>query len=133
MKYSSNNKLEVVTLLNAKTHIQTTGVYEVVTYNHLNAFTNGLLSVSGYTGGLLNIFEVDQDTMSYDQLTKEQDIKKYGLFEYNDFNNLIKEEVFELYNAKYLKVALGKELITWEDIYSLIEIFENNNIVVLNG
>lgn len=132
MKYGSDNKLEIVTLLKTKTNIQTTGVYEVVTYNHLNVFTNDLLSVSGYTGGLLNIFEIDKNTMAYNQVQKEQDIAKYGLFTYQDFSSLIQEEVFELYNAKYLKVALGKNHVTWEDIYYLIEVFENNNIVILN-
>ena len=131
MKYS-NDKLIPVTLINTKETIKKTGVYEVVTYNHLNTFTNDLLSVSGYTGGLLNIFDVDKDTMAYNASKKEQDIKEYGLFVYNDFKNLVSKEVFELYNAKYLKVAIGKELITWEDIYKLIEIYESNNIVLSN-
>lgn len=133
MKYSSNsNKLIPVTLINSKETIKQTGVYEVVTYNHLNAFTNDLLSVSGYTGPLLNIFEVDKDTMAYNAIKKQQDIKQYGLFTYNEFKNLVSKEVFDLYNAKYLKVAIEKELITWDDIYKLIEIYESNNIIVLN-
>ena len=70
--------------------------------------------------------------MAYNAIKKQQDIKQYGLFTYNEFKNLVSKEVFDLYNAKYLKVAIEKELITWDDIYKLIEIYESNNIVVLN-
>ena len=45
------------------------------------------------------------------------------MWTYEDFEGLIVEEAFELYNAKYLKVAIGKGYITWDDILALIDIY----------
>jgi len=55
-------------------------------------------------------------------------IETYGLYTYADFEGLISEEAFELYNAQYLKIAVGKGYITWEDIYALIDIYFNVNV-----
>ena len=33
-----------------------------------------------------------------------------------------------MYNAAYLKVAVGKGYITWDDILSLIDIYYNNDV-----
>ena len=71
--------------------------------------------------GLINILKslrhnkIDQDAY----LT---DIAEYGLFTYEEFAQLINvpEEMFDAFQAKYLKVAIGKGHITLEDILALI-------------
>ena len=82
-----------------------------------------MLSMPGGIGGLFNIFEVDAETMSYDEESMQDDIDTYGLYTYEEFNALvpIPQEVFEAFNGKYLKVAIGKGLI---DISSLSELVE---------
>lgn len=100
---------------------EVTTAYSPVTYSHLCYYVNGMLSMPGGISGLFNIFEVDPDTMMYDREAMEADIAEYGLFTYEDFEGLISEEVFEAFNGKYLKVAIGKGILTWDDIFYLVE------------
>ena len=50
------------------------------------------------------------------------DIEKYGLFTYEEFAEIypINEEIFEAFNGQYLKISVGKGLITMEEIGELI-------------
>ena len=53
----------------------------------------------------------------------EEDIATYGLYTYEEFTQEvaeIPEEIFLAFNGQYLKVAMGKGLITEEEILSLI-------------
>ena len=54
---------------------------------------------------------------------------KAVLVEY--FYDIIPEEAFEMYNAAYLKIAVGKGYITWEDIENLIDIYFAVNVTPL--
>lgn len=100
-----------------------TAAYSPVTAGQLCYFVNGMLSVPGGIEGLFNIFEVDPDTMQYDAAAKATDIAEYGLYTYEEFAAQfpVSEEVFEAFNGQYLKVAVGKGLITEEEIVRLIE------------
>ena len=77
----------------------------------------------GGLSGMVNIFEVDAETMKYDEEQKRADIEEYGLFNYEEFAEIfpISEEVFEAFNGQYLKVAMGKGLIGADELQSLIE------------
>ena len=44
------------------------------------------------------------------------DIAEYGLFTYSDFEEIIPELAYEAFNGAWLKVAIGKGLLTWEAI-----------------
>lgn len=70
---------------------------------------------------MFNIFEVDTNTMKYDGRKMSCDIEIYGVFAYKNFENIIPEYAYEAFNGQYLKVAIGKGLITWEDILKLAE------------
>lgn len=97
--------------------------YSPVTYGHLCYYVNGMLSMPGGISGLINIFEVDPTTMTIDEEAYAEDIAEYGLFTYEEFSEEyeVSEEVFEAFNGRYLKVAIGKGLITEERIGELIE------------
>ena len=110
-----------VQLVDVVTTYEVTTAYSPVTYSHLCYYVNGMLSMPGGISGLFNIFEVDPETMMYDREAMEADIAEYGLFTYEDFEGLISEEVFEAFNGKYLKVAIGKGILTWDDIFYLVE------------
>ena len=71
--------------------------------------------------GLFNIFEVDTDIMRYDEEQMQKDIDTYGLFTLEDFGGLISEIAFEAFNGDYLKVAIGKGILAWEDIARMAE------------
>jgi len=117
----ATNDWNVVTLDQVAIETEVTTAWSPVTFSHLCYYTNGVLSMPGGIEGLFNIYEVDIDTMSYDAAQKQKDIETYGLFTIEDFGGLIPEEAFEAFNGKDLKVAMGKGLLTWEDIAYMAE------------
>ena len=117
----ANNGFESVTLNKAYLTTEYTGCYSLVTAYHLNYFIDGLLSIPGGITGLFNYFEYGEG-LKYDEEKMQADIKKYGLYTYEDFANYVSYEVFEYaFPAKYFKVSVGKGLMTYEDILALIE------------
>ncbi len=78
--------------------------------------------MTGEIEGIVNTFEVSPDTIKIDEDAYLADIEEYGLFTYEEFAQLINvpEEMFDAFQAKYLKVSIGKGHITLEDILALI-------------
>ncbi len=105
-------------------HEQTT-VWSPVTYGHLCYYVNGMLSMPGGTTGLINIFDVEAETMTIDMEAYNADIAEYGLFTYEEFAEIfpVSEMVFEAFNGQYLKVAIGKGILTYEMIGELLETY----------
>jgi len=113
-------KHKIVTLTKVYIQEEITACYSITTFKHFNYFTNGLLGLSGGIEGMFNYFDLDKD-MKVDLVKMKRDIDKYGLFTYDDFKAYISEKEFEGYNGKYLKVALGKGILTKEKLKQLIE------------
>lgn len=122
LKQGESNMVEV-TLTNVNLVEKTTAAYSPVTYGHLCYYVNGMLSMPGGIEGLFNIFEVDNDNMKYNANLMAGDIERYGTFTYEEFNAIVPvpEVMFNAVNGQYLKVALGKGLITIEKIRNLID------------
>ena len=112
----ANNIWEVVELTNVVIETKVTTAYSPVTFGQLCYYVDGMLSMPGGIEGLFNIFEVNVDTMTYDAEKMAADIETHGLFTYEDFAAVIPEEAFYAFNGAWLKVAMGKGLLTWEDI-----------------
>ena len=100
--------------------------YKWKTYGHLCYFVNGMLSMPGGIYGLFNMFDVDAETMKYDEVSMQLDIETYGLFTYEEFVEYldVSKEVFEAFNGQYLKVAIGKGLIDMEKLSYLVERYQ---------
>lgn len=112
-----------VQLVDVKITDEYTSAWSPVTYGHLCFYVNGMLSMPGATTGLINIFEVDPETMTVDREAFEADIAKYGLFTYEEFAAVydVPEIIFDAFNGQYLKVAMGKGLLTEDMLTQLIE------------
>lgn len=112
-----------VQLTNVAITQELTTAYSPVTYGHFCYYVNGMLSMPGGIEGLFNIFEVDEDTMTYDAQAMAENIAQYGLFTYEEFAQFcpLSEEMFLACGGQYLKVALGKGLITEERLVALVE------------
>lgn len=115
------NSWETVTLTDVWTETIFVEVYSPVTFHHLCYYTNGLLSMPGGINGLFNIFDVDTATMTYDADKMQADIEAYGLFTYEDFGGVVSEGAYYAYNGAWLKVAIGKGMLTFEDIERLAQ------------
>lgn len=102
-----------------------TKVYSPGTADFINYFANGLLNAvpfpDTYTAGQMNYFDFDENMM-YDEAQMQADIETYGLYTYEDFADYIPEELFNVFPFKYLKISVGKGLMTWDEIIHLIEV-----------
>lgn len=122
-EYDGINYIESeVTLIDAYVIEELTTVYSPVTVYHLNYFTEDMLSMPAGIPGLFNIFEFG-DNLTYDQEQMQKDIETYGLYTYDDFDEYISYEVYSMFPAPYLKVAVGKGLTTFEDIVDMIYLY----------
>ena len=125
----NGNAIDTVTLTDAFVTREYTGCYSLVTTYHLNYFIDGLFSIPGGIDGLFNIFEYG-DGLKYDEEKMNADIEEYGLFTYEDFADYIPEEVYEMFPAAYFKVAIGKGMLTFEDILGYIDQFLVKNGII---
>ncbi len=123
IKNDSNGNYEEVTLTNVKIEIEVTTTYSPVTYSHLCYYVNDMLSMPGGINGLFNYFDVDSTTMMYDSAAKDKDIEMYGLLTYEELYEFapVSREMFDAVNGQYLKIAVGKGLISLEDIQYLAD------------
>ena len=116
------NGFERVTMTDATLAVEYTGCYSLVTVYHLNYFIDGLFSIPGGITGLFNMFEYGEDLV-YDAEKMQADIEEYGLFTYEDFEEFLPYEFYLAFPASYLKVSIGKGLMTFDDIYLYIDQF----------
>lgn len=120
---SGNMVWTKVQLVNVVVQNEYTSAWSPVTYSHMCYYVNGMLSMPGGTESLVNIFDVDANTMKINETAFNADIEKYGLFTYEEFAEVvpIPESIFHAFNGEYLKVAMGKGLINWDEIQTLVE------------
>lgn len=93
--------------------------YDIVTESTLNHIANGLLACSDTLVGICNMFKFDDD-FTYDLAQLEIDIETYGLYTYDEWSEYLSYEDFVAFNGAYFKIAVGKGLITIEEIFSLL-------------
>lgn len=87
--------------------------YSIVTKGTINFVTNGMLSCGDELYlALSNIFDFGED-LKYDQTKKESDIATYGLYSFEECQ-FATRATYDAFNLQYLKVALGKEIVTKE-------------------
>ena len=122
LKQNENGMVQV-TLVDVAITLENVAAYSPVTYGHLCYYVNGMLSIPGGINGLFNIFEVDAETMKFDAEAMEADVEIYGLYTYEELNSIVpmQEIMFDAVNGQYLKVAIGKGIITIEQISELVE------------
>lgn len=107
-------------LTSVDVRVELTECYSPTSFYHFDYFVEGMLSMPGGITGLFNIFEYGED-LKYDEEAYNRDIETYGLFTYEDLAPLgVTEIMFEAYAGKYLKVALGKGILTEEYLEYLI-------------
>lgn len=110
----------VVTLENVTITTEYTACFSPITYGDLCYYADGMLSVPAGITGLINIFDVDVQSMRYDGDKMQADIARYGLMTPDEFELVVPDIMFDAFNGQYIGVALGKGLISLEDITYLV-------------
>ena len=122
---------ERVKLEKAFIETEMTRIFCPVSYFHMNSFANGFLNTPNIPGditGLVNYFEYDDD-LKYNEETMQRDIEKYGVYTYDEFKDYISEAAFHSSPSVHLKVAVGKGMITFEQILDVIEYLLSGSLI----
>lgn len=99
-------------LVDFKLNDTPTDFYSVLSTHHINCVANGMLNVSSECDYFLNIYELDSN-LKADAGQLAEDIATYGLGEVSDYPQLEGySQLFECFNGKYMKIAIGKGLVT---------------------
>ena len=119
----NGDTLERVRLVDVVLTTEFTTAWSPVTVEHLCYIVNGMLSMPGGVGGLFNIFDVDPETMTYDEEAIMRDIETYGLFTYEELNAIapLSREMFEAAGGAYMKISIGKGNLTLDELRAMIE------------
>lgn len=87
--------------------------YIIASEYNLNCIANGMLSVEdGLYTALSNTFEFD-DNLTIDQVKKDQDIEKYGIYEFENLK-YVNRHTYEALGLENLNVTFGKGLFSKE-------------------
>lgn len=104
-----------IKLVSASYYDKLTPAYAVVSAYHMNCVANGLVNITDDIAGLYNYFDCDEK-LCFDPKKKQADIEKYGLYDYSEWSDWFTPEEFDLFSIKYLKVSVGKGLLTEDTI-----------------
>ena len=114
-----------VKLVDYSIHTELTEVYSIQTAKYINFMVEGMLSITPPPfDGWFDYFEIGEG-MKYDEAKMQLDIAKYGLYEYEDFAEYVTYEQFIAFNGPYLKVLVGRNVLTYEQILELIATYVN--------
>ena len=116
----AGGEFTTATLTNVAVTREVVGCYSIATAYDYGFIADGVLSIPGGIAGIFNIFEYGED-LAYDEEKMQSDIDEYGLYTYRDFAPYVTEEIFHIFNAQYFKVAVGKGMITFEEIVDYIQ------------
>ena len=102
-----------------------TGCYSIQSAMHNNFMVEGMFSLTiPHYEGWFDYFEIGEG-MKYDEEQMQADIEKYGLYEYEAFAEYVTYEQFIAFSGPYLKVLVGRGVVTYEQIIDLINTYVN--------
>lgn len=127
--YDAVDGYNKIKLVNAYVTSEKVGSYSLRTACNDNTFAEGLLTLTAEDyPGYLTYFEVGEN-MKYDEKKMQADIELYGLFTYedwlNDWSEYINYEEFIAFNGQYFKILLGKGILSYDDLFALIDGLRN--------
>ena len=106
-------------LVDAYVTVEHTGSYSIWAAQNINFVTNGILSTTPTDFDNFGI--ACDENMRYDEELLAADIEKYGLFTYEEWSHYFTYEQFVALNVPYMKIAVGRGLITVEELLALFE------------
>lgn len=102
-----------------ETERDTVDCYELFSEYDKNFIANGLLSLEPDTW-LPGVYTIGED-LTIDEEQYEADAEEYGLYTYDEFEDLMSEYAFEVFGIAQKKISVGKGYVTEEWLFSLYE------------
>ncbi len=129
LKLAEGGTYESVELIGYEVTVETVSYYSIQTAMYNNSIADGMFTLPAQpeildNDGWFDYFEIGDD-MKYDEEKMQADIAKYGLYDYSAFADYVTYEQFIAFNGPYLKVLVGRGVVTFEQILELIAIYVN--------
>ncbi len=124
VKVAPNGTYESVELVGYEVTVEDVRYYTIQTAIYNNCIAENMFTLTSPPEMLDNdewfdYFEIGEG-MKYDEEKMQADIEKYGLYTYEDFAEYVTYEQFIAFNGPYLKVLVGRGVLTFEQILELI-------------
>lgn len=124
VKVGPNGTYESVELIGYEVTVEDVRYYTIQTAIYNNCIAENMFTLTSPPEMLDNdewfdYFEIGEG-MKYDEEKMQADIEKYGLYTYEDFAEYVTYEQFIAFNGPYLKVLVGRGVLTFEQILELI-------------
>ncbi len=129
VKVGENGTYEAVELIGYEVTVETVTYYAIQTAIYNNSIAENMFTLPAPPDMLDNdewfdYFEIGAD-MKYDEEKMQADIATYGLYDYAEFAEYVTYEQFIAFNGPYLKVLVGRGVLTFEQILELIGTYVN--------
>lgn len=129
VRASEDGTYENVELVGYEITVETVAYYSIQTAFYNNCIVDGMFTLCAPPDMIkysdwFNYFEIGEG-MKYDEEKMQADIEQYGLYTYEDFADYVTYEQFLAFNGPYLKVLVGRGVVTYDQIIELIGMYVN--------
>lgn len=101
--------------------------YTIVTEHSLTHFLGNFMAMTDGIEGFYNYLSLN-DSFAFDKKELQNDIINYGLYTYHEFADYMSKYEFRAFQIPYLKISVGKNMLTKEKIISYINMYLRNGI-----
>lgn len=122
VQVSENGTYRNVELIGYEITVENVAYYTIQTAFYNNCIAENMFTLTSPPEGVdgwFDYFEIGEG-MQYDEEKKQAEIEKYGLYTYEDFAEYVTYEQFIAFNGPYLKILVGRGILSYEDILTLI-------------
>jgi len=127
VKVDENGTYTTTELVSYEITVENVAYYTIQTAIYNNCIAEGMFTLTSPPAGVdgwFDYFEIGEG-LKYDEEKMQAEIEKYGLYTYEDFAEYVTYEQFIAFNGPYLKVLVGRGVLTYEDILELIATYVN--------
>ena len=121
VQYNEDGTYNLVTLTDVKVTTEVTNAYSITSANTMDAFAGSILTLAP-PENFYNWIPMG-DKLQYDVAQFNEDVKTYGLYDYDTFKDYVTYEQYLAFNGAYLKIPVSKGNFTFDDILELIELY----------
>lgn len=122
VKVAENETYQATELVGYSITVENIAYYTIQTAIFNNCIAENMFTLTSPPEGVdgwFDYFKIGED-LKYDAREMQAEIEKYGLYSYEDFKDYVTYEQFVAFNGPYLKVLVGRGVLTYEDILNLI-------------
>ena len=122
-KVLPNGDFVTVKLTDINVEKKICNVYEIIAGEHWSHMVNGMFSGCACTLGMVNRFDFVKGELRYDPQKKLADLEKFGRLPYEVVAEYLSYEFYKQNRGDELSVAIGKGLLTVEELQGLVAKF----------